>query len=99
MGTPPEARLVEAHEKVWLGEAAALPLLPEPPRSTPPGGLMALWAPRSAPTNLPDPMVEREQDTGAEWPPPIEPMLATARALPASGARYGWERKYDAALN
>src|SRR5882757_11139434 len=30
-------------------------------------------------------------DTGAEWPPPIAPMLATARPLPASGTGYGWE--------
>jgi hypothetical protein len=40
-------------------------------------------------------MVERGQDAGAEWPPPIAPMLATARPLPATGAGYGWEFKWD----
>lgn len=29
------------------------------------------------------------------WPPATAPMLATARALPSSGAGYGWEWKYD----
>ena len=40
-------------------------------------------------------MVERGHDTGAEWSSPIAPMLATARPLPASGAGYGWEFKWD----
>jgi hypothetical protein len=40
-------------------------------------------------------MAELENETSAELPPPITPMLATARPLPASGTGYGWEWKYD----
>jgi bifunctional non-homologous end joining protein LigD len=42
-------------------------------------------------------MVEHGHETGAEWPPPIAPMLATARPLPTSGAGFGWEFKWDGA--
>jgi len=40
-------------------------------------------------------MTAHGQDTGAEWSPAVEPMLTTARPLPASGAGYGWEFKWD----
>jgi bifunctional non-homologous end joining protein LigD len=41
-------------------------------------------------------MAGHRYDTSAEWPPPIAPMLATARPLPTSGTGYGWEWKYGA---
>ena len=44
---------------------------------------------------VPGLMAEHGQDTGAEWPPTIAPMLATVRPLPTSGAGYGWEFKWD----